>query len=76
VSADKAKALLWSIPGEFQRLDYFHYAALTVAALYQDASAGEKQAWRDLLAAHREQLREWAENYPPDLCRQARVGVG
>ena len=24
-----------------------------------------RQAWRELLAAHREQLREWAENYPP-----------
>ena len=21
--------------------------------------------WRDLLAAHQEQLREWADNYPP-----------
>ncbi len=64
-SADAAKALLWAIPGEFQRLDYFYYTALTVAALYQNASADDKQAWRDLLAAHQEQLREWAENYPP-----------
>ncbi len=46
-------------------LDYFYYTALTVAALYENASADDKQAWRDLLAAHREQLREWAENYPP-----------
>ena len=30
------------------------------------ASADEQQqAWRELLTAHREQLREWAENYPP-----------
>ena len=29
------------------------------------ASADEQQAWRELLAAHQEQLREWAENYPP-----------
>jgi PAS domain S-box-containing protein len=64
-SADKAKALLWAAPVHFQRLDYFYYAALTVAALYENASAGDKQAWRDLLAVHREQLREWAENYPP-----------
>ena len=64
-SADKAKALLWAIPGQFQRLDYFYYTALTVAALYENASADDKQAWRDLLAAHQEQLREWAENYPP-----------
>jgi PAS domain S-box-containing protein len=64
-SADKAKALLWAIPVHFQRLDYFFYTALTVAALHENASARDKQAWRDLLAAHREQLSEWAENYPP-----------
>ena len=64
-SADKAKALLWAVTVEFQRLDYFYYAALTVAALYENASADDKQTWRDLLAAHQEQLREWAESYPP-----------
>ena len=46
-------------------LDYFYYAALTVAALYEEASADEQAGWRELLTAHREQLREWAENYPP-----------
>ena len=29
---------------------------------------------RELLTAHREQLREWAENYPPTFRRQARAG--
>src|SRR5580692_4222757 len=29
------------------------------------ASAPEQQEWRQLLSAHQEQLREWAENYPP-----------
>jgi PAS domain S-box-containing protein len=46
-------------------LDYFYYTALAVAALYENASADEQAGWRDLLAVHREQLREWAENYPP-----------
>jgi PAS domain S-box-containing protein len=46
-------------------LDYFYYAALTVSALYETASADDQQAWRELLEAHREQLREWAENNPP-----------
>jgi len=46
-------------------LDYFYYTALTVAALYEKASADEQTRWRDLLAAHREQLREWADKYPP-----------
>src|SRR6202011_2974712 len=64
-AADKAKALLWASAVWIQLLDYFYYAALTVAALYENASADEQQGWRELLTAHREQLREWAENYPP-----------
>jgi PAS domain S-box-containing protein len=36
-----------------------------VAALYEKASADEQTGWRNLLTAHREQLFEWAENYPP-----------
>ena len=51
--------------GQIQLLDYFYYTALTVAALYENASADEQTSWRELLAAHREQLREWADNYPP-----------
>jgi len=36
-----------------------------VGACYENASADEQQDWRDLLTAHRQQLREWAETYPP-----------
>src|SRR5260370_3661515 len=64
-AADKAKELLWSGLGHIVLLDYYCYAALTVAALFGNASADERTKWRDLLTAHREQLREWAENYPP-----------
>jgi predicted ATPase/signal transduction histidine kinase len=64
-AAAKVKPFL-SIPTpQIQLLNYFYYTALTVAALYGKASAEEQADWRDLLAAHREQLREWAENYPP-----------
>jgi predicted ATPase/signal transduction histidine kinase/GAF domain-containing protein len=64
-AAGKAKPVLRGEPTQIFLLDYFYYTALTVAALYEQASADERVAWRDLLAAHREQLREWAENYPP-----------
>jgi PAS domain S-box-containing protein len=64
-AAGKAKALLWASTGHFQLIDYFYYTALTVAALYEKATSDEKTGWRDLLTAHREQLREWADNYPP-----------
>ncbi|MDB6011592.1 MAG: domain S-box-containing protein [Gammaproteobacteria bacterium] len=64
-AAEKAKALLWTSAVQLQLLDYFYYTALTVAALYEEASANEQSGWRKLLTAHREQLREWAETYPP-----------
>jgi PAS domain S-box-containing protein len=64
-AADKAKALLWAATAHVQRPDYFYYAALMVAALYENAIADEQTGWRELLTAHQEQLREWATNYPP-----------
>jgi len=64
-AANMAKPLLLATHVLIELLDYFYYTALTVSALYENASADEQQEWRDLLTAHREQLREWAENYPP-----------
>src|SRR5258707_6353789 len=57
-AADKAKPLLSAAAGQIQLLDYFYYTALTVSALYENASAEEQTAWREILAAHREQLRK------------------
>ena len=64
-AAERAKELLWGAFGEIMLLDYFYYTALTVAALAEKASADEQTRWRELLTTHREQLREWADNYPP-----------
>src|SRR5258708_2620551 len=64
-AAGKVKVLLWTSVAQMQQLDYFYYAALTVAACYENASADQEQGWRELLTLHRERLREWAENYPP-----------
>jgi PAS domain S-box-containing protein len=64
-AADKAKPLLSATFVLIELLDYHYYTALTVSALYENASADEQHEWRNLLAEHREQLREWAENYPP-----------
>jgi PAS domain S-box-containing protein len=65
VAADKVKPLLSTAAAQIQLLDYFSYTALTVAALYDKASADEQNTWRELLTAHREQLREWTETYSP-----------
>jgi PAS domain S-box-containing protein len=64
-AAERAKKWHWSSEAFFHSLDYHYYAALTVAACYENASADEQQEWRELLAAHLQQLREWAESYPP-----------
>jgi predicted ATPase/signal transduction histidine kinase/GAF domain-containing protein len=63
-AASRAKPALRGEPTQIFLLDYFYYAALGMAALYDDASSDEQADWRDRLATHREQLREWAENYP------------
>jgi len=64
-AADAAKPLLRREGAQIFLLDYIYYTALTLAALYKSASVDERAGWRDLLAAHREQLREWAENCSP-----------
>jgi PAS domain S-box-containing protein len=64
-AAHRAKELLLVATAQIELLDYFYYAALTVAALFERGSAAEQTAWRELLTSHREQLREWAETYPP-----------
>jgi PAS domain S-box-containing protein len=64
-AAEKAKPLLSVATAQIQLLDYYYFAALTVAALFERGSADEQTAWLELLTAHREQLREWADTYPP-----------
>jgi predicted ATPase/signal transduction histidine kinase len=64
-AAEEAKRILLIATAQIQLLDYFYYTALTVAALFEKAPAADRSAWRELLDAHREQLHEWAETYPP-----------
>jgi PAS domain S-box-containing protein len=64
-AAGKAKALLWSSDAHIQLLDYHYYSALSIAAAYEIGALDRQYEWRELLTAHREQLREWADNYPP-----------
>ncbi len=64
-AANKAKALLKISAVQLQLFDYYFYGALTVATLYEEASADEQTRWRELLTEHQEQLREWAESYAP-----------
>jgi PAS domain S-box-containing protein len=64
-AAKQAKEVLWGQSGQIVLLDYYCYAALTVAALYDKGSADERTGWLELLTACQTQLSTWAENYPP-----------
>jgi PAS domain S-box-containing protein len=64
-AAEKAKPLLPALSGHINVLDYTFYTALAVAAAFETAPADQHAAWGKQLADHREQLRHWAENFPP-----------
>jgi signal transduction histidine kinase/GAF domain-containing protein len=64
-AANAVEPLLWVAATQIHLLDYVYYSALTVATCYDQAPADQQRQWRHLLAAHREQLREWAASYPP-----------
>jgi PAS domain S-box-containing protein len=69
-AAGKAEPLLWAGAAHIQVLGYFYYTALAIAALYENAGADEQNRWRELLQAHREQLRTWVDNHPPTFADQ------
>src|SRR5258708_10404697 len=69
-AAGKAEPLLWAAAAHIQVVDYFYYTALAVAALYENAGADEQNRWRELLQAHREQLRKLVDNHPPTLAHK------
>jgi PAS domain S-box-containing protein len=64
-AADRVKPLLSAAAGQIPLLDYFYYGALAVAARYENVSTHQQQKWLERLTEHLEQLREWAEAYPP-----------
>jgi predicted ATPase len=64
-AAEHAKVLLSAAIGCVQLLDYHYYTALAIAAVFETAPPDKQSEWRETLATHVEQLREWAENYPP-----------
>ena len=70
-AVDKATALLWSSTGHFPLIDYYYYAALTVAALDENTSAVERPRWGELLEAMRPAARVGGSQ-SAELRRQAR----
>jgi Protein of unknown function, DUF417 len=58
----RAQRLLWSVPSNFEAVDYHYYRALSLAASWDSASSTAKQQASDDLAAHQRQLEVWVEN--------------
>ena len=72
----RAQRLLWSVPSNLDTIDYYHYAALSHAALWDSASADQRRQHCAALAAHHKQLEVWAENCPENFeNRAALVGA-
>jgi PAS domain S-box-containing protein len=67
----RAQRLLWSVPSNFETVDYHYYAALSLASSWDSASSTEKQQAFDAQAAHQRQLEVWAENCPENFENRA-----
>jgi predicted ATPase len=75
-ATNKVKPLLSTAAGQILLLDYHYYAALTVTALYEKASADEQAGWREPAGGASGTTARVGRKLSTDLCRQARAGVG
>jgi len=64
VAARKAKALIWVAYSHIRLFDYYYYTALAITAAYKMLPPDEQAEWREILAEHLNQLREWADSCP------------
>jgi predicted ATPase/signal transduction histidine kinase/tRNA A-37 threonylcarbamoyl transferase component Bud32 len=64
-AGEKSKALLWAGLFSSQSQCFYFYYALTLAAVFHTRSPEKQTEALEVLTAHREKLREPAENYPP-----------
>ena len=72
----RAQHLLWTSVSRFETAEYHFYAALSRAASYASAPAGERQQHLGALAAHHRQLEAWSKNCPENFeNRVALVGA-
>jgi C4-dicarboxylate-specific signal transduction histidine kinase len=61
-SSGEGEAVALAATGCIQLPDYHYYSALTLAAVFDAATPDRQNEWRQAIAEHLEQLREWAEN--------------
>ena len=63
-AAQNAKALLWSAEIFIQSVNYYYYAALTIAAVHERVGPERQAEPFEVLKQYLERLREWADNCP------------
>ncbi|MBV8136765.1 MAG: GAF domain-containing protein, partial [Deltaproteobacteria bacterium] len=63
-AAQHAKALLWSAEIFVQTVNYYYYAALTIAAVHETVGPESQAEPLEVLKQYLERLREWADNCP------------
>jgi PAS domain S-box-containing protein len=72
----RAHRLLWTSPSLFETAEYHFYGALSQAAAYDSAAAGERGQHLDAVVAHHKQLQIWTANCPENFeNRAALVGA-
>jgi PAS domain S-box-containing protein len=75
-ASSRAQRLLWTSGSQLETAEYRLYGALSHAASYDSAAAGERQQHLDAVAAHHKQLQLWAANCPDNFeNRAALVGA-
>jgi predicted ATPase/signal transduction histidine kinase/ActR/RegA family two-component response regulator len=74
-ASEKTNALL-GYTVNITLLDYYYYTALTVGALFENASVDEQIKWCVFLKKCQDELGEWAGSYPPTFgCKHALVSA-
>jgi PAS domain S-box-containing protein len=66
----KAQPFLWASHSFLEEAEYYFYAALTIAALYDSASSVEKSNYLCTLGAHCRELQIWADLCPQNFSSQ------
>ena len=70
-AASKAASRLWAMPTQFELAEYHFYAALAQAGRCDMATAEQRLAHVEALAAHLKQIAIWADNCPETFANRA-----
>ncbi|HEY1942696.1 MAG TPA: AAA family ATPase, partial [Roseiarcus sp.] len=75
-ASERARRMIWVSPSHFETAEYHFYGALSLAASWESATAGERPQRAEALTAHHRQLEIWAANCPENFeNRAALVGA-